>query len=87
MQLGKFAHPETGVAERDLDSARMTIDTLQMLRSKTQGNLSREEESLFDQILAELKLNYVDEAGKPASKSTLFDASTAPAGETASSAP
>jgi len=57
MNLGAMA----GVppAERDLHAVRHIIDTLAMLRVKTQGNLSVEEESLMDSLLKELRLAYV----------------------------
>jgi len=46
-------------AERDLDAVRHIIDTLAMLRSKTQGNLSVEEQNLMDSMLKDLRLAYV----------------------------
>ena len=64
-QLGKIKHPATGKIERHLPAAQDTIDILDMLKEKTKGNLSPEEERLLTQVLAELKLNYVDEARKP----------------------
>jgi hypothetical protein len=64
-QLGKIKHPATGKIERHLPAAQDTIDILDMLKEKTKGNLSPDEDRLLTQLLAELKLNYVDEAGKP----------------------
>ena len=64
-QLGKVKHPITDKIERHLPAAQDTIDILDMLKSKTKGNLSVEEDRLLTQVIAELKLNYVDEAGKP----------------------
>lgn len=64
-QLGKIKHPVTGKVERHLPAAQDTIDILDMLKAKTKGNLSQEEDRLITQVLAELKLNYVDEANKP----------------------
>jgi len=64
-QLGKIKHPVTGKVERHLPAAQDTIDMLDMLTAKTKGNLSTDEEKLLTQVVAELKLNYVDEAGKP----------------------
>ncbi len=59
--LGKLVDPVHGQAEINLDQARVTIDTLDMLRYKAKGNLTNEESRLLDQILSDLKLNYVDE--------------------------
>jgi hypothetical protein len=64
MLLGKVVNPMTGKIERNLDAAKATIDTLAMLKVKTQGNLSKEEEDYVSNILQQLQLNYVDEVGK-----------------------
>ncbi len=64
MLLGKVANPVTGKVERNLDAAKATIDTLAMLKAKTQGNLSKDEEDYLSNILQQLQLNYVDEVGK-----------------------
>ena len=64
-QLGKLKNPLTDVLERNLEAAQNSIDLLEMLKEKTRGNLSAEENRLLLQVLQELKLNYVDEAGKP----------------------
>ena len=58
------------MAERDLESgnrsepdallARQTIDTLEMLRDKTRGNLDAEEEKLFDSLIYELRMRFVE---------------------------
>lgn len=63
-QLGKIASPITGKVERDLAMAKLSIDMLAMIRNKTQGNLSAEEQRVIDHILYELRLNYVDESSK-----------------------
>jgi hypothetical protein len=42
-----------------LPLAKHSIDTLGMLREKTKGNLSREEEKFLESILTELRLRYV----------------------------
>jgi hypothetical protein len=65
-QLGKIKNPMSGAVERNLEAAQSTIDLLGMLNAKTRGNLSAEEERLIHQVLQELRLNYVDEAAKPA---------------------
>jgi hypothetical protein len=62
--MGKFVHPGSGKIERNLDAARFTIDLLGMLEEKTRGNLTSEEDGFLQQVLATLRLNYVDEQGK-----------------------
>ena len=51
------------MAPPDRGAARHTIDTLEMLRDKTEGNLDEEETKLLDGLLYELRMRYV-EAGK-----------------------
>ena len=60
-QLGKIPNPMTNKVERDLEQARMSIDLLDMLKARTQGNLSEDESRVLEQVLRELKLNFVDE--------------------------
>jgi hypothetical protein len=63
-QLGKLKNPVTDKVEKSLEAAQNSIDILDMLRAKMKGNLSPEEGRLLTQVLAELRLNYVDEAAK-----------------------
>ena len=65
MLLGKVPHPETGQTQRDLDGARVIIDQLEMLETKTRGNLSQEEEQLLRQTLMGLRMAYVEAVNEP----------------------
>ena len=65
-QMGKLKNPVSDKIERDLEQSRMSIDMLEMLYKRTKGNLSGGEERRLAALLHELRLNYVDEAGKPA---------------------
>ncbi len=65
MLLGKMPNPETGETTRDLDTARLFIDQLEMLEAKTKGNLSREEARLLQQSLMTLRLSFVEAAEAP----------------------
>jgi hypothetical protein len=56
---GELADPETGESRRDLVLAKHTIDTLDLLRVKTEGNLTKDEENLLETVLYDLKLRYV----------------------------
>lgn len=58
--LGKTLSPVTNKIEKNLPAAQSTIDMLDMLSAKTQGNLAENEAKLLKSILAELKLNYVE---------------------------
>ena len=64
MAMGKIKNPVTDKIERNLEHAKVYIDTLDMLQAKTKGNLSEYEEKFLTETLKELKLNYVDEADK-----------------------
>jgi hypothetical protein len=67
-QMGKIANPMTGKIERSLEQARFSIDMIDMLRSKTRGNLSSDLERLLDTTLTNLRMNYVDEVNKQTSE-------------------
>jgi len=66
MLMGKTPHPETGQTIKDLDSARMFIDQLEMLEVKTKGNLNKQEEGLLKQALAAVHMTYVEAMGEEA---------------------
>lgn len=63
--MGKLKNPLSEKVERDLRAAQGMIDLLAMLKVRTKGNLTEEEARMLDQVLQELRLNYVDEANKP----------------------
>jgi hypothetical protein len=63
--LGKMMNPMSGKTERDLPAARAMIDLLAELEEKTTGRLEDEERRLLQKTLTELRLNYLDEVGKP----------------------
>jgi hypothetical protein len=60
IHLGSTPHPETGKVKRDLSLARETLDLLGMLREKTRGNLNVDEERVFEKLLADLRLQFVE---------------------------
>src|SRR3989338_44804 len=62
--LGKVMNPMTGKAEKDIGGAKAVIDTLLMLKNKTKGNLSANEQKLMDTAISNLELNYVEELEK-----------------------
>jgi len=59
MLLGKTAHPQTGEVVKDLETARLFIDQLEMLEAKTKGNLTKEEAGLLKQSLMSSRLAFV----------------------------
>jgi hypothetical protein len=62
--FGDFPDPVTKKAERNLEAAKQTIDILTILKDKTKGNLSEDEERLLESLLYELRMRYVRETGK-----------------------
>ena len=63
LHLGAIEDPTTGKKGKDLAMAKQTIDILSMLKEKTAGNLSNDEENLLKSILYDLKMIYVKEKG------------------------
>lgn len=63
-QLGKIPHPVSNKIEKDLEQAKVSIDYLRMLKEKTAGNLKPKENELLSSTLADLELNFADEAKK-----------------------
>ena len=78
--LGKTMNPLTNKIEKNLDAAQATIDMLDMLETKTRGNLSDKEAQLLKHILGDLKLNFVETLNEK-------DSGTAKDAAPASSAP
>jgi uncharacterized protein DUF1844 len=60
-QMGKIPNPYTEKIERDLPQAKLSIDVLEMLQTRTSGNLVAEESRFLQHVLTELRLNYVAE--------------------------
>jgi len=69
IQLGKLANPVSGKVEKDLESARMSIDMLDMIKDRMGDNLDEEEKRFISQVTADLKLNFVEESNKDNEKS------------------
>jgi hypothetical protein len=65
MLIGKAPHPETGKPVRDLESAKLFIDLLEMLEAKTKGNLTKEEQNLLKQTLMAVRMGFVEAVEAP----------------------
>lgn len=59
IQLGDVPDPETRRRAGNIEAARQTIDLLDILRRKTKGNLSSDEERFLDQALYELRMSFL----------------------------
>ncbi|MEO8086096.1 MAG: DUF1844 domain-containing protein [Bacteroidota bacterium] len=64
MAMGKLKNPVSDKIERDLVQAKQSIDMLEMIKEKTQNNISTELTRTLEHALTELRLNYVDETNK-----------------------
>lgn len=62
IHLGASPNPETGTTAVDLPTARQWIDVIEVLREKTRGNLTPDEEQLMGSVLADLRLRFVEQS-------------------------
>lgn len=60
IHLGMAEHPATGRPEINLPAGQQAIEMLRILREKTSGNLNREEEDYFEELLAVLRMRFVE---------------------------
>jgi hypothetical protein len=60
MQLGQMQPPPGVNVPKDLRAAKQTIDIIQMLESKTKGNLDQAETVLLSDILHNLRIAYLN---------------------------
>jgi len=69
MALGEMEHPVTKKRAADMREAQYLVDTIDMLRTKTKGNLSPEEESYVNGLLHDLRMRYVNAVERERGKS------------------
>ena len=58
--MGEAPLDSQGKGEKNLELAKQNIDIIQMLKSKTAGNLSTDEEALVSQVVTDLQLKFVE---------------------------
>jgi len=63
IQLGEIEDPFTQKSAKNLPLAKQTIDLIGMLKEKTKGNLTPQEERLIENVLYDLRMRYVKAAG------------------------
>jgi len=63
IQLGEIQDPITQQIAKNLPLAKQTIDLIGMLKEKTKGNLTSDEEKLLDGLLYDLRMRYIKTAG------------------------
>src|SRR5262245_45404039 len=57
--LGQVPHPATGKTEVHRNQAKFLIDTVDILKQKTAGNLSTSEQEVVDSLLHQLRMVFV----------------------------
>jgi len=62
IQLGEIKDPVTKQISKNFVLAKHTIDLIAMLKEKTKGNLTIDEERLIETILYDLRMRYVKAA-------------------------
>lgn len=62
IQLGEIEDPFTEKKSKNLPGAKQTIDLIGMLREKTKGNLTSDEDKFIEQVLFDLRMRYVKAA-------------------------
>jgi hypothetical protein len=67
--LGQVPHPATGELRAERNQAQYIIDTVDVLRQKTQGNLTPDEQQMIDSVLHQLRLVFLETAGGPSTVS------------------
>ncbi len=61
--LGRLPGPHGQTVPPQLAEAKMLIDQLEMLQSKTKGNLSAQEQKLLDNSMTQMRLAFVEASG------------------------
>ena len=74
--LGGYQNPETKEVLIDLEMAKRTIDTIELLKEKTTGNLTAPESNLLDNTLHNLRMTYIRLANNPPSQPETSESST-----------
>jgi hypothetical protein len=63
--MGAAKLPGADKVEVNLPLAKLTIDTLDMLKTKTEGNRTADETALLDDVLYQLRLAFVKAESAP----------------------
>jgi hypothetical protein len=68
-QLGLIPGPSGEHIPADMPNAKRTVDLLEVLQEKTQGNLTASESRLLDDVLYELRMSFVEMQKRQGGKS------------------
>jgi hypothetical protein len=64
VHLGELPDPITNTKEVNLPLAKQSISIIEMLKEKTKGNLTPEEDGLIESLLYDVRLKYVQSIPK-----------------------
>lgn len=59
--LGQIPDPNSGKSQVDLNVAQFNIDLLQVLKEKTKGNLTEEENKFITALLSDLQIQFLNQ--------------------------
>lgn len=66
--MGGIRDPKTKKPVVQLDLAKHTIDTIEMLQEKTRGNLTAPEKNFFENTLYNLRMTYIRMVNNPSTE-------------------
>lgn len=64
VQLGIVEDPFSKEKSKDLEQAKGTIDLIELIKEKTEGNLTENEQKLIEEVLYDLRMKYLYETDK-----------------------
>ena len=59
LHMGEIPDPQSGEQRKDMALAKQSIDILNLLKDKTTGNLTEEENNLLENLLYDLRMRFV----------------------------
>ena len=59
LHMGEIPDPQSGEQRKDMALAKQSIDILNLLKDKTTGNLTAEENNLLENLLYDLRMRFV----------------------------
>jgi len=62
INMGLAPDPTTKKTQKNIEMAKQNIEILAMLKDKTKGNLTPEENALLDNLITETRLRFVEAA-------------------------
>lgn len=65
LALGKHPNPPPGAPPANIPLGKVFVDQLGMIREKTRGNLTPDEQQLLNTILSSLQMAYVEATKRP----------------------